>query len=236
MVGSNGVTTATIAVSDTASLKSLDALTSKLSEQHQKAECLLVQASNGVEKSVSSFSGITTHLIYSSPETYLTQCLMANQANEHDDAAIQQYIQQYSKHVQSVLNALERDSTLNLCSIDDVLANPASFLKTVFEIDSQVTEAESPTNLVHQTMALSANAALVDNDELYELYDDALSVGQLFGEFSVHLSPDSDTFKDNAKLLTQVAKAIQQKNQQIITLNQQTKESTAKLSEKETEC
>ena len=85
-------------------------------------------------------------------------------------------------------------------------------------------------------MALSANAALVDNDELYELYDDALSVGQLFGEFSVHLSPDSDTFKDNAKLLTQVAKAIQQKNQQIITLNQQTKESTAKLSEKETEC
>jgi len=235
LVGSNGVTTATIAVSDTASLKSLDALTSKLSEQHQKAECLLVQASNGVEKSVSSFSGITTHLIYSSPETYLTQCLMANRANENADAAIQQYIQQYSKHVQSVLNALERDRTLNLCSIDDVLANPASFLKTVFEIDSQVTEAESPTNLVHQTMALSANAALVDKDELYELYDDALSVGQLFGEFSVHLSPDSDTFKDNAKLLTQVAKAIQQKNQRIITLNQQTKESTAKLSEKETQ-
>ena len=235
LVESNGVTTATIAVSDTASLKNVDALTSKLSEQHQNAECLLVQASNGVEKSVSSFSGITTHLIYSSPETYLTQCLMANQANEHADAAIQQYIQQYSRHVQSALNALEQDSTLNLCSIDDVLANPASFLKTVFEIDSQETKAETLTNLVHQTIALSAAAALVDNDELYELYDDALSVGQLFGEFSVHLSPDSDTFKNNAKLLTKIAKAIQQKNQQITTLNQQAKESTAKLSEKETQ-
>ena len=236
LVESNGVTTATIAVSDTASLKNLDALTSKLSEQHQNAECLLVQASNGVEKSVSSFSGITTHLIYSSPETYLTQCLMANQANENADAAIQQYIQQYSKHVQSALNAQEQDSTLSLCSIDDVLANPAPFLKTLFEMDSQVTEAESPTNLVHQTMALSAAAALVDNDELYELYDDALSVGRLFGEFSVHLSPDSDTFKDNAKLLNQVAKAIQQKNQQITTLQQQAKESTANLSEKNTQC
>ena len=236
LVESNGVTTATIAVSDTASLKNVDALTSKLSEQYQNAECLLVQASNGVEKSVSGFTGITTHLIYSSPETYLTQCLMANQANEHADAAIQQYIQQYSKHVQSALNAQEQDSTLNLCSIDDVLANPAPFLKTLFEMDSQVTEAESPTNLVHQTMALSAAAALVDNDELYELYDDALSVGRLFGEFSVHLSPDSDTFKDNAKLLNQVAKAIQQKNQQITTLQQQAKESTANLSEKNTQC
>ena len=233
LVESNGVTTATIAVSDTASLKSLDALTSKLSEQHQKAECLLVQASNGVEKSVSSFSGITTHLIYSSPETYLTQCLMANRANENADAAIQQYIQQYSKHVQRVINALERDSALNLCSIDDVLANPASFLKTVFEIDSQVTEAESPTNLVHQTMALSANAALVDNDELYELYDDALSVGQLFGEFSVHLSPDSDTFKSKSSLLNEIAKAILQKNKQIATLNQKVTENKTQLAEKD---
>jgi chromosome segregation ATPase len=235
LVERNGVTTATIAVSDTASLKNFDALTSKFSEQDLNAECLLVQATSGVEQSDLGFTGITTHLVYSSPETYLTQCLIANQANDNADVAIQHYIQQYRKHIQSALSALKQDSTLNLCFIDDVCANPASFLKAVFEIDSQETKAESPTNLVYQTMALSAAAVLVDNDELYELYDDALSVGQLFGEFSVHLSPDSDTFKRKATLLNQVAKAIQQKNQQISTLNQQAEESTAKLSEKETQ-
>ncbi|XLP06770.1 hypothetical protein ACI7YQ_16825 [Alteromonas marina] len=236
LVERNGVTTATIAVSDTASLKNFDALTSKLSEQDLNAECLLVQATSGVEQSDLGFTGITTHLVYSSPETYLTQCLIANQASDNADVAIQYYIQQYRKHIQSALSALKQDSTLNLCSIDDVCANPASFLKAVFEIDSQETKAESPTNLVYQTMALSAAAVLVDNDELYELYDDALSVGQLFGEFSVHLSPDSDTFKNNARLLNQVAIAIMQKNQQISALNQQAKEGTAKLSEKETHC
>lgn len=236
LVERNGVTTATIAVSDTASLKNFDALTSKLSEQDLNAECLLVQATNGVEQNDLGFTGTTTHLVYSSPETYLTQCLIANQANENADAAIQHYIQQYRKHVQSALSALEQDSTLNLCSIDDICANPASFLKAVFEIDSQETKVESPTNLVYQTMALSAAAVLVDNDELYELYDDALSVGQLFGEFSVHLSPDSDTFKNNARLLNQVAIAIMQKNQQISALNQQAKEGTAKLSEEKTHC
>ena len=240
LLESNGVTTAIIAVSDTASLKSLDALTSKLSEQHQKAECLLVQASNGVEKSISAFSGVTTHLVYSSPETYLTQRLVANLASESADITHQELTQQiskqYGKHIQHILNAIEQHSALSLCSIDDILANPAPFLKTVFEIDSQETKAESPTNLVYQTMALSAAAVLVDNDELYELYDDALSVGQLFGEFSIHLSPDSDTFKRKATLLNQVAKAIHQKNQQISTLNQQAQEGTVKLSEKETQC
>jgi hypothetical protein len=236
LVERNGVTTATIAVSDTASLKNFDALTSKLSEQDLNAECLLVRASSGVENSASAFSGVTTYLVYSSPETYLTQCLIANQANENADVAIQHYIQQYRKDIQSALSALKQDSTLNLCSMDDVCANPASFLKAVFEIDSQEIKVESPTNLVYQTMALSAAAVLVDNDELYELYDDALSVGQLFGEFSVHLSPDSDTFKNNARLLNQVAIAIMQKNQQISTLNQLAKEGTAKLSEKETHC
>ncbi len=236
LVERNGVTTATIAVSDTASLKNFDALTSKLSEQDLNAECLLVQATNGVEQSDLGFTGTTTHLVYSSPETYLTQCLIANQANDNADVAIQHYIQQYRNHIQSAFSALKQDSTLNLCSIDDVCANPASFLKAVFEIDSQETKVESPTNLVYQTMALSAAAVLVDNDELYELYDDALSVGQLFGEFSVHLSPDSDTFKNNARLLNQVAIAIMQKNQQISALNQQAKEGTAKLSEKETHC
>ena len=240
LLESNGVTTAIIAVSDTASLKSLDALTSKLSEQHQKAECLLVQASNGVEKSISAFSGVTTHLVYSSPETYLTQRLVANLASESADITHQELTQQiskqYGKHIQHILNAIEQHSALSLCSIDDILANPAPFLKTVFEIDSQETKAESPTNLVYQTMALSAAAVLVDNDELYELYDDALSVGQLFGEFSIHLSPDSDTFKRKATLLNQVAKAIHQKNQQISTLNQQAQEGTAKLNEKETQC
>lgn len=240
LVERNGVTTATIAVSDTASLKNFDALTSKLSEQDLNAECLLVQASNGVENSASAFSGVTTYLVCSSPETYLTQRLVANQANESIDITNQELTQQvgkqYGKHIQHILNAFEQHSALSLCSIDDILANPASFLKTVFELDSQETNAEPSPNLVYQTMALSAAAALVDNDELYELYDDALSVGQLFGEFSVHLSPDSDTFNNNARLLNQVAIAIMQKNQQISALNQQAKEGTAKLSEKETHC
>jgi hypothetical protein len=235
LVESNGVTTATIAVTDAASLKSLEALTYKLSEQEQQAECLLVQANSNAQKNVSAFNSVATHLIYSSPETYLTQCLVANQTNENADAAIELYIQQYSSHVQSFLNALEQDSALNLCSIDDILANPAAFMKTVFERDSQETKTETSPSLVYQIMALSSAAALVDKDELYERYDDALSVGQLFGEFSVHLSPDSDTFKNKVSVLSQVAKTIQQKNQQISTLNQQAKEGTAKLSEKETQ-
>ena len=48
----------------------------------------------------------------------------------------------------------------------------------------------------------------MDKDEIFELYDDALSVGQLFGDFSVHLSPDSDTFKSKSSLLNEIAKAM----------------------------
>ncbi|WP_419226911.1 hypothetical protein [Alteromonas sp. OM2203] len=241
LVESNGVTTATIVVSDTASLKNLDALTSKLTEQHQNAECLLVHASNGVEKSVLGFTGIATHLIFSAPETYLTQRLVASQSTENTDttsqALTQQFTQQYSEYVQNALNAHEQNSALRLCSIDDILANPAVFIKTVFEKDSQEVKSELTTNLVYQTMALSAAAALVDNDELFELYDDALSVGQLFGEFSVHISPDSDTFKHKSTVLREVALAIQQKNHQMTALNkkasEQATENAAKIAEKD---
>ncbi|WP_375278978.1 hypothetical protein [Alteromonas australica] len=233
LVEANNVTVATIAVSDTASLKTLESLTNKLSEQEQNAECLLVQALNGVEQSVSAFDGVSTHLVYSSPETYVTQRLAAAQSELTTDAVIQLSSQQYIQHVKSALHAFEQDAALRLCSLDDILGNPTSFIKTVFHKDCQDAINEPSSNLVYQTTALSATAALVNNDEIFELYDDALSVGQLFGEFSVHLSPDSDTFKSKSSLLNEVAKAILQKNKQIATLNQNVTENKTQLAEKD---
>lgn len=233
LVEANNVTVATIAVSDTASLKTLESLTNKLSEQEQNAECLLVQALNGVEQSVSAFDGVSTHLVYSSPETYVTQRLAAAQSELTTDAVIQLSSQQYIQHVKSALHAFEQDAALRLCSLDDILANPTSFIKTVFHKDCQDAINEPSSNLVYQTTALSATAALVNNDEIFELYDDALSVGQLFGDFSVHLSPDSDTFKSKSSLLNEVAKAMLQKNQQIATLNQKVTENKTQLAEKD---
>ena len=233
LVEANNVTVATIAVSDTASLKTLESLTNKLSEQEQNAECLLVQALNGVEQSVSAFDGVSTHLVYSSPETYVTQRLAAAQSELTTDAVIQLSSQQYIQHVKSALHAFEQDAALRLCSLDDILGNPTSFIKTVFHKDCQDAINEPSSNLVYQTTALSATAALVDKDEIFELYDDALSVGQLFGDFSVHLSPDSDTFKSKSSLLNEIAKAILQKNKQIATLNQKVTENKTQLAEKD---
>ena len=233
LVEANNVTVATIAVSDTASLKTLESLTNKLSEQEQNAECLLVQALNGVEQSVSAFDGVSTRLVYSSPETYVTQRLAAAQSELTTDAVIQLSSQQYIQHVKSALHAFEQDAALRLCSLNDILGNPTSFIKTVFHKDCQNAINEPSSNLVYQTTALSATAALVDKDEIFELYDDALSVGQLFGDFSVHLSPDSDTFKSKSSLLNEVAKAILQKNKQIATLNQNVTENKTQLAEKD---
>ncbi|MDO6567917.1 hypothetical protein Q4561_12670 [Alteromonas sp. 1_MG-2023] len=186
----NNITSIDNLVGDTEEVKGASAIT----------DCLLVQTQQGAFKQATAFKDIETLLVYSLPETYLSQHLAA----KHTEKSVHALLQTWQEDMQGALHTAEQSTNIKLCSLNDILDNPRAFFSDVFNENIDCSSIPLDSDIVQKAEVLSASAWLVDKDELYELYDDALSIGTLYGEFVVHLSPEADTFKSGAKTLCEL--------------------------------
>ncbi|NDV91711.1 hypothetical protein GTH32_11000 [Alteromonas sp. 345S023] len=206
-----------VTVTNAEALKNIDDSSSVANVERPQPECLCVHTQNNVFKQAKAFSNIETLLVYSAPETYLAQKL----ASAEGDISIVKHMQQWKANLSEAIQISERNDGIKLSSLDDICQNPKHFIENAFgkEYEPSI-KAPEPT-LIEQAFLLIAAAELVDSDALYELYDDALSSGTLFGEFTVHLSPNADTLKANKNTLQELTDSLRDISDEVLRLQQQ---------------
>ncbi|MEG3766262.1 hypothetical protein [Alteromonas sp. 14N.309.X.WAT.G.H12] len=106
-------------------------------------------------------------------------------------------ISRWQQTLSEALSVVQENSHVLLCDLDDILANSAAFLTDVFNIKPGA-DVKANTYAKQQFSHHLANIHLFEQDDVFALYDEALSIGQLYGEFTVHLGPDTDDIKQSA--------------------------------------
>ena len=226
----NDITTTVI---DTSS-KSADELNQLLDEQEQ-SQCVLIKGINTFQKLPTAIAATKQQkiLLYSSPLSGLS-----HNFENSNDIKPQHLITNWEASLHEALQLVEKDSSLLLCDLDDILDNSDVFLAEIFAVQSavDVKQPNYPKQLLANHLAC---IQLYEQDSVFALYDEALSIGKLFGEFTVHLGPDTEEIKSTADLagksvlqrLTDSNQEIQGKAARIHELQQQLNETETKLVE-----
>merc|ERR1712093_701679 len=196
LVSEHAIANATVNIESESTAISLSELFEQQGRDSRSADCIFVKAPFSTIAALQFPENVQVFIAYSSPELYLHQALLkANDVNKTDAVAL------WQQDVKNVVQFSKQNQNIKIVSVDDILANPSSFIEQVFDKKIE-TKPDAQTISIHQQLMLLASASfLIDQDELYELYDDALSASIMFSEFSVHLSPDTDFFKQKSNAL-----------------------------------
>ncbi|WP_273346675.1 hypothetical protein [Alteromonas australica] len=212
------------------SLDDIDKLIKK--DGHQ---CVLLKGISSSEL-LSRLAGTAESLVllYCSPTTALGDALEVSNGSVKP----QQMINHWQESVSQAMELVEEDDSYSLCDLNNILAHPSLFLAEFFAIEKA---AESKASKYTKKLFAShlATLHLFEQDDAFTLYDDALSIGKLFGEFTVHLSPETEELKSNAEsvgksVLEKLSvnhREIQTKSSQIQELQQQLNDTHSKQSE-----
>ena len=100
--------------------------------------------------------------------------------------------------VSQAIALVEESELYSLCDLNDVLEHSSLFLKDFFAIN-KAAEVKPSTYTKKQFANHLATLYLFEQDDAFALYDEALSIGKLFGEFTVHLGPEAEELKSKAE-------------------------------------
>ena len=208
----------------------------KLIQADDQAQCVLLRGFSSLSQHIPRIADATEKLVllYCSPATALENALEISNGTVKPE----QVINRWQESVSQAMELLEERELYLLCDLNDVLEHSSLFLKEFFAIE---TAAESkPSSYTKKQFANHlATLYLFEEDDAFALYDEALSIGKLFGEFTVHLGPETEELKSNAEtvgkaVLEQLStnhKEIQAKGTRIHELQQQLNDTQSKESE-----
>jgi len=151
-------------------------------------------------------------LVYSLPETYLIQ-----KAKEKKLNSLDHYVDAWKQHAFHCLQATGEMTSPTLLSLNDLIYNATSFMQSTFGKGSK-SEMYLEVDFATKLLDIGVKASLLDRDDLYELYDELLSNSKLFGNFSVHLSPDINIFKQEANSLLELASVYKENTLKVVQL------------------
>jgi chromosome segregation ATPase len=217
------------------SSKVVDATTSsvdeidKLIQADDQCQCVLLKGVSSLGQHIPRIADATEKLVllYCSPATALANALEASNGTVKPE----QVINRWQESVSQAMATVEESELYSLCDLNDVLEHSSLFLKEFFVIN-KAAEFKPSTYTKKQFANHLATLYLFEQDDAFALYDEALSIGKLFGEFMVHLGPDTDEIKQSAaesgqsvfKQLISNHQEIQSKHNEIESLKAQSSE------------
>ena len=183
------------------SSKVVDATTSsvdeidKLIQADDQCQCVLLKGVSSLGQHIPRIADATEKLVllYCSPTTALSNSLELSNGSIKPELAINQW----QEAVNQAMELAQENDSYSLCDLSDILNNPSTFLAEFFAIE-KAAESKLSTYTKKQFANHLATLHLFEQDDAFALYDEALSIGKLFGEFTVHLGPDSDEIKQSA--------------------------------------
>ena len=217
------------------SSKVIDATTSsvdeidKLIQADDQGQCVLLKGVSSLSQHIPRIADATEKLVllYCSPATALANALETSNGTVKPE----QVINRWQESVSQAMALVEESELYSLCDLNDVLEHSSLFLKDFFAIN-KAAEFKPSTHTKKQFANHLATLHLFEQDDAFALYDEALSIGKLFGEFTVHLGPDTDEIKQSGaesgqsvfKQLISNHQEIQSKHNEIESLKAQSSE------------
>jgi hypothetical protein len=208
----------------------------KLIQTDDQGQCVLIKGVSTLSQHISGFAGAAEKLVllYCSPATALGNALEISNGTVKPE----QVINRWQESVSQAMELLEESELYSLCDLNDVLEHSSLFLKEFFALEKSV-ESKPSTYTKKQLANHLATLYLFEEDDAFALYDEALSIGKLFGEFTVHLGPETEELKSNAEtvgksVLEQLSanhQEIQAKGARLQQLQQQLNDTQSKESE-----
>lgn len=201
-----------------------------------QAQCLLLKGVSSLCQHIPRIADATKKLVllYCSPATALGNALEISNGTVKPE----QVINRWQESVSQAMALVEESELYSLCDLNDVLEHSSLFLKDFFAIN-KAADLKPSTYTKKQFANHLATLYLFEEDDAFALYDEALSIGKLFGEFTVHLGPETEELKSNAEavgksVLEQLSanhQEIQAKGARLQQLQQQLNDTQSKESE-----
>ena len=226
------------------SSKVIDATTSsvdeidKLIQADDQGQCVLLKGVSSLSQHIPRIADATEKLVllYCSPATALANALETSNGTVKPE----QVINRWQESVSQAMAMVEKSELYSLCDLNDVLEHSSLFLKDFFAIN-KAAEFKPSIYTKKQFANHLATLYLFEQDDAFALYDEALSIGKLFGEFTVHLGPEIEELKSKAEVvgksiletLTVNYREIQAKAARIQELQQKLNDTEAKQVELE---
>ena len=167
----------------------------RLANSNEQSHCILIKGVRDLAQMLPKLSDCADNivLLYCSPITALGNSL------ELSDGSIkpEQAVSLWQKSVSQAMELVEENDSYLLCDLNDILGHQSSFLASLFSIE-QAVELKPSVYTKKQLANHLASIHLFEDDDAFALYDEALSIGKLFGDFTVHLGPDTDEIKQSA--------------------------------------
>ena len=184
------------------SSKVIDATTSsvdeidKLIQADDQGQCVLLKGVSSLSQHIPRIADATEKLVllYCSPATALANALETSNGKVKPE----QVINRWQESVSQAIALVEESELYSLCDLNDVLEHSSLFLKDFFAIN-KAAEVKPSTYTKKQFADHLATLYLFEQDDAFALYDEALSIGKLFGEFTVHLGPEAEELKSKAE-------------------------------------
>ena len=184
------------------SSKVIDATTSSVDEMDKlihaddQGQCVLLKGVSSLSQHIPRIADATEKLVllYCSPATALANALETSNGKVKPE----QVINRWQESVSQAIALVEESELYSLCDLNDVLEHSSLFLKDFFAIN-KAAEVKPSTYTKKQFANHLATLYLFEQDDAFALYDEALSIGKLFGEFTVHLGPEAEELKSKAE-------------------------------------
>ena len=178
-----------------ASTSSVDEI-DKLIQADDQGQCVLLKGVSSLSQHIPRIADATEKLVllYCSPATALANALETSNGKVKPE----QVINRWQESVSQAMAMVEESELYSLCDLNDVLEHSSLFLKDFFAINKAA--AFKPSTYTKKQLANHlATLYLFEQDDAFALYDEALSIGKLFGEFTVHLGPEVEDLKSKAE-------------------------------------
>ena len=178
-----------------ASTSSVDEI-DKLIQADDQGQCVLLKGVSSLSQHIPRIADATEKLVllYCSPATALANALETSNGKVKPE----QVINRWQESVSQAIALVEESELYSLCDLNDVLEHSSLFLKDFFAIN-KAAEVKPSTYTKKQFANHLATLYLFEQDDAFALYDEALSIGKLFGEFTVHLGPEVEDLKSKAE-------------------------------------
>jgi len=208
----------------------------KLIQTDEQGQCVLIKGVSTLSQHIPRIAGAAEKLVllYCSPATALGNALEISNGTVKPEQVINRWLESVSQ----AMELLEESELCSLCDLNDVLEHSSLFLKEFFALEKAAETKSSPYTKKQFANHL-ATLYLFEEEDAFALYDEALSIGKLFGEFTVHLGPETEELKSNAEtvgksVLEQLSanhQEIQAKGARLQQLQQQLNDTQSKESE-----
>ncbi|MGQ8366276.1 hypothetical protein [Glaciecola sp. 1036] len=168
--------------------------------ENPNLKALIIESFDENYEFFAEYSSVNIVLLFSSPLIYLEQRLYQS----NGQSGIEDDIEIWGKTLNEALVSLKNLPAASLMNLEDIRKHDLDFISEMFGIvKKQPAPCSSPflEELLSQHISY---LSLIEEEEPFELFDEALSSARLLGQFSPHLSPNSSDLKNNVATLNSI--------------------------------